>query len=464
MTIGQLDRHLARATAARARRGLEAGEAYDRGTRAAAGRTRPASASSPSAPQGPRASLRGDARAGLCPVEAWDQLAGAEGGRRVDFYFGEQFESPDAPRAYWAQHFSGHFARNASVGALPGLMGIFGSKRSYATFYWACRAAPPRWRRLCPAPWVRSVNLNGDEQLLKRHPRAFRRHALDRRQIERFDQVYRTLRAYRDQGLFPLAWIVKPQENTYLARGMHLALVTERDVDSEDAFAAWVESHYVDRICKGLGHGQGNVKCKKRRMTFQRYVSDTALLHGRKFDVRLWLLIASLDPLRVYVLRHGYPKVAAHQYRGVLHPRALRDQCMHIRLMLDPVCNASIRDFLAPFPDGYPKSTASPVFFQGLGLAEGRKFRRVPRRGAAAEDQEDGWVDAESFWHARVWPSVEDALVSVTMLGRASFLRAGADAAARLGGDRATNKDYRRFARVGAEIERLTALRPGARL
>ena len=106
-----------------------------------------------------------------------------------------------------------------------------------------------------------------------------------------------------------------------------------------------------------------------------------------------------------------------------VHPRALRDQCMHIRLMLDPVCNASIRDFLAPFPDGYPKSTASPVFFQGLGLAEGRKFRRVPRRGAAAEDQEDGWVDAESFWHARVWPSVEDALVSVTMLGRASFGR-----------------------------------------
>ena len=47
---------------------------------------------------------------------------------------------------------------------------------------------------------------------------------------------------------------MKPQENTYLARGMHLALVTERDVDSEDAFAAWVESHYVDRICKGLGH------------------------------------------------------------------------------------------------------------------------------------------------------------------------------------------------------------------
>ena len=118
---------------------------------------------------------------GLCPVEAWDQLAGAEGGRRVDFYFGEQFESPDAPRAYWAQHFSGHFARNASVGALPGLMGIFGSKRSYATFYWACRAAPPRWRRLCPAAWVLSFNVNGDEQLWKRDPRAFRRHALDRR-------------------------------------------------------------------------------------------------------------------------------------------------------------------------------------------------------------------------------------------------------------------------------------------
>ena len=104
MTIGQLDRHLARATAARARRGLEAGEAYDR--RDACGSREDAAGKRLFALSG-RKDFQGFVfeemlELGLCPVEAWDQLAGAEGGRRVDFYFGEQFESPDAPRAYWA--------------------------------------------------------------------------------------------------------------------------------------------------------------------------------------------------------------------------------------------------------------------------------------------------------------------------------------------------------------------------
>ena len=31
---------------------------------------------------------------------------------------------------------------------------------------------------------------------------------------------------------------------------------------------------------------------------------------GHKFDVRLWAAVTSLDPLRVYVLRAGVPKIS----------------------------------------------------------------------------------------------------------------------------------------------------------
>ena len=37
----------------------------------------------------------------------------------------------------------------------------------------------------------------------------------------------------------------------------------------------------------------------------QRYVTDPLLLEGRKFHLRLYLVISSLDPLRVLVFREG---------------------------------------------------------------------------------------------------------------------------------------------------------------
>lgn len=41
----------------------------------------------------------------------------------------------------------------------------------------------------------------------------------------------------------------------------------------------------------------------------QRYISDPLLVNGRKFDLRVYCAVTSLDPLRVYVYREGEPQL-----------------------------------------------------------------------------------------------------------------------------------------------------------
>lgn len=51
-----------------------------------------------------------------------------------------------------------------------------------------------------------------------------------------------------------------------------------------------------------------------KRSIVQLYVDDPALIHGHKFDLRVYYLITSLDPLIVYQYREGYGKLASEQY------------------------------------------------------------------------------------------------------------------------------------------------------
>lgn len=68
-------------------------------------------------------------------------------------------------------------------------------------------------------------------------------------------------------------------------------------------------------------------------------MDDASLAFYRKYDVRLWVLVTSIDPLRVFVLRHGYPKIASELFetRGQVAPNS--HQCAHIKLLIDPECD-----------------------------------------------------------------------------------------------------------------------------
>ncbi|KAJ8602352.1 hypothetical protein CTAYLR_004237 [Chrysophaeum taylorii] len=319
----------------------------------------------------------------------------------VDFYLGEQFDSDNAPPDDWARHFSPFFNEGSVVGSMPGLMRMFGSKDAYAMIWWRCKDLRKKIDRqdattttkapLCSKLWLPSFNVNGEERKFKE---AFRKRKISAEDVPNFDQLFEILS--RSKKKLPSYWIVKPQRNTYESRGMHLTKLAARDVASKQALLRWVERSVMDKTCST---NYEKFRCDRRKMSFQYYVDEPLLIKGHKFDVRLWLVITSIDPLRVFVTRHAYPKIASRAF----DLDDLGDQCRHIRMLMDPHCDTNPDEFLATFENSaYPKTTASPVFFRAVN---------------------DSWVDAEAWWHETVWPAVESAFTKIFMLVRPSLLK-----------------------------------------
>ncbi|KAJ8599336.1 hypothetical protein CTAYLR_005325 [Chrysophaeum taylorii] len=341
---------------------------------------------------------------------------------RLDFYVGEQFESENGPS--WARRIYDLVAsENASVGAIDGLMAGFGSKESYANLFWYCKELSKEMhdrRVLCPAAWLPAFNVFGDEN---RRSVGFRTGRITASDVPHFKGLYDLVRGARP----PTWWIVKPQKGTFLSQGMHLSQLAKADVNSEASLLDWISANVVEPSCRERYDPH---KCDRRLVTFQIYVHKPALFHGRKFDVRLWFAMTSVDPLRVFLLRHGYPKVSSRAYV----PRDLDDQCVHIKMLLDPECNVTTRQFKDAFPFGFPRSTASPVFFQGLefpGLRESAPSSYNPREMSRSSYRTDrrrprDWPVKEQFWSRRVWPSIEAAVSRVVMLARSKLAAASA--------------------------------------
>ena len=155
--------------------------------------------------------------------------------------------------------------------------------------------------------------------------------------------------------------------------------------------------------------GRGKVKQSHRRWVLQTYVRRPALYRGRKFDLRVWAVITSLDPLRVVLLGHAFPKVSTVAYDPA--PEHRRDACMHVRLPVGSGCE--ITNLVWP----YPVTTLLPLFYSGL------NFSRPLAPAALAE-----------FWRESVVPDLERAIAQTVLYARRDgplavlhgLLRAGA--------------------------------------
>ncbi|KAG5491396.1 hypothetical protein JIQ42_01297 [Leishmania sp. Namibia] len=86
----------------------------------------------------------------------------------------------------------------------------------------------------------------------------------------------------------PLIYIVKPGASS-CGRGIHL-------------FKG------VPPIPRGVG--------REKEMVCQRYIGNPLLIYGRKFDLRLYCVVTSFDPLRIYLFDEGLVRFAAKKYRG----------------------------------------------------------------------------------------------------------------------------------------------------
>ena len=64
-------------------------------------------------------------------------------------------------------------------------------------------------------------------------------------------------------------------------------------------------------------------------MLVQRYVKTPLLLDGKKFDLRLYVLIKGYDPVEAYLADEGLVRVCTENYR-MPNPQNMKNMFMHL--------------------------------------------------------------------------------------------------------------------------------------
>ena len=99
------------------------------------------------------------------------------------------------------------------------------------------------------------------------------------------------IKRYR-QNVGDNIWILKP---TNLSKGRGMKIVADKDRFSK----IFLQPSFID----------------KKPYIVQKYISNVLLLDGRKSEIRVYFLIASLDPLLVFVYPEGSVRLCANKYK-----------------------------------------------------------------------------------------------------------------------------------------------------
>ncbi len=108
--------------------------------------------------------------------------------------------------------------------------------------------------------------------------------------------------------------------------------------EQASALKAYTQAHpSAYYIAKPAGESQGRgiyltkevAHLEGQHMLVQEYVANPALIEGLKYDLRLYVLLRSVDPLRIYIYKDGLVRLATKPYRPPAKDN-LHDLHMHL--------------------------------------------------------------------------------------------------------------------------------------
>ncbi|XP_075362643.1 LOW QUALITY PROTEIN: tubulin polyglutamylase TTLL13-like [Mycteria americana] len=128
---------------------------------------------------------------------------------------------------------------------------------------------------------------------------------------------------------------------------------------------------FITRNPEEIKHGE--------HMICQQYISKPFLIDGFKFDMRIYVLVTSCDPLRIFVYKEGLARFATMRY---IDPssRNLDDTCMHLT--------------------NYAINKRNENFVQDDTMGSKRKLSTL-----------NAWMTDNSYNTTKLWEDIEDIII-----------------------------------------------------
>ncbi|XP_072768827.1 tubulin polyglutamylase ttll6 isoform X2 [Nerophis lumbriciformis] len=120
----------------------------------------------------------------------------------------------------------------------------------------------------------------------------------------------------KDYNIFPRTWCLPGDYSDFLAftrLKKHAAFICKPDVGSQG------RGIFITRSSRDVQPGE--------HMICQLYISRPLVVDGYKFDLRLYVLVTSCDPLRIFLFKEGLARFCTTKYTVPTHGNLV---CMHL--------------------------------------------------------------------------------------------------------------------------------------
>lgn len=113
---------------------------------------------------------------------------------------------------------------------------------------------------------------------------------------------------------------------TYIIPEDYRRLMIDRDNDPK---ALYILKPNASSCGKGIKIvGPGDIIPKKAGNLLSKYVANPHLIEGLKYDLRIYVLVTSYEPLKIYLFKEGLVRFATEKYST--NPQSLKKRFIHL--------------------------------------------------------------------------------------------------------------------------------------